>query len=336
MIWKKIIRPISFFAIAAAAVFTSVSAQAADMPDMLVPVGEAIGINIQAKGVIVSEISQLETDNGSVSPAKDAGIVPGDIITMINGQEISCAEDVKNILNSATGAVTINLTRQGNEQQISLTPYKDGDDSFIGLWLREAMSGIGTVTFFDPSTHRFGALGHSISDPVTGTAIPISKGEIMPAQITGVTKGKSGAPGQLGGVFSIDQACGHIDCNCQVGIFGVTFEDFDFDVGQPIPVASEDEIRTGEASILCSASGQVEKYDIQITRLYNDHGEGRSMMIKVTDDDLISITGGIVQGMSGSPIIQDGKLIGAVTHVLISDPEKGYGVSIQDMLSAAA
>ncbi len=336
MIWKKIKEISTVLILATTVIGTSTAAYAAEIPDRLIPVGDAIGISIKTKGVIVSEISELETSNGKVSPAKDAGILPGDIITMINGEEINCAEDIDKILSNSGKTVTMQIIRDGDEMQLTLEPYSDGKDSFIGVWLRDSMSGIGTITYYDPDTNSFGALGHSISDPVTGLIIPLQDGNIMPAQITGVTKGHAGAPGQLGGVFKFDNICGKIDKNCQAGIFGVIIEKYNGELGEAIPVASEDEIQVGSAVILSSASGQVEEYDIEVTRLYHDNSSCRSMMIKVTDQDLIDITGGIVQGMSGSPIIQNGKLIGAVTHVLINNPEKGYGVSIEDMLENAA
>jgi stage IV sporulation protein B len=313
------------------------SASAAELPNKLVPMGTAIGITVKTDGVIVADLSEIDTDSGKVSPAKDAGILPGDVITMVNGCDISSAEDIVNAIENCSGeAISVKLLRDGKERQVTVEPYYDGDDSFLGVWIRDGLTGIGTMTYYDPETGCFGALGHSISDSETGLIIPLREGNIMAADITGAIAGKVGTPGQLCGTFDFDGVIGSIDKNCGEGIFGTVNDSFTYDENGAIEVATDDEIEVGDATVLSCASGELKEYDIEITRLYSDNTDGRSMMIKITDDELLKVTGGIVQGMSGSPIIQNGKLIGAVIHVLINDPQKGYGVSIEDMLDAAA
>ncbi|MGM9521641.1 MAG: SpoIVB peptidase [Oscillospiraceae bacterium] len=337
MIFKKIKNAAAAAMLIAAALILSGGAFAAELPTELVPVGQAVGISIKTQGVIVSELSEMETENGRISPAKDAGILPGDVITMVNGVEVCSTEDmVKALEKTSDGPIAVRLTRDGEERQVTVTPYCGEDENFLGVWVRDSLTGIGTVTYYDPESGTFGALGHSISDSETGLIIPLREGEIMPAHVTGVTAGKSGTPGQLGGAFDYDNVAGEITKNCQVGIFGTTTGDPFDNLGEKLPVAAENEIKVGKAVILSAAGGNVEEYEVEVTRIYSDNTDGRCMMIKVTDDKLIALTGGIVQGMSGSPLIQNGKLIGAVTHVLINDPQKGYAVSIEDMLEAAA
>ena len=248
MIAKRIRSAVLVMLIVLTAAFTSAGALAADLPEELVPVGDAIGISIKTKGVIVSEISEMDTKDGKISPARNAGILPGDIITEINGQEVNSAADIELALNKASETITVRLIRDGSERQVTLEPYMTDEGAYIGLWLRDGMTGIGTVTFYDPATKRFGALGHSVSDPSTGNAVPLREGEIMSAQITSVTPGRSGAPGQLGGVFNFDDICGSIDENCKVGIFGVYFSGNEDNLGSPIPVSKEEDIKVGECS----------------------------------------------------------------------------------------
>ncbi len=309
-------------------------AYASELPTELVPMGCAVGITVRSQGVIVAEISEIETTSGKVSPARDAGLMPGDVITRVAGQDIASAEDLMAALDGCDGAVSIQFTRDGEARQVDIAPWSDGERSFLGIWIKDGVTGIGTMTFYDPATDFFGALGHPISDSETGLIIPVGEGKILSADITGVTPGSPGAPGRLGGVFEANGAIGNIEKNCVVGIFGTVDENFTCDTANSVEVAPEDDIRVGGATILSAASGEVREYDIEIARLYRDNDDGRGMMIKIVDDELLSLTGGIVQGMSGSPILQDGKLIGAVTHVLINDPSKGYAVSIEDMLSA--
>lgn len=328
--FKKAAAGAAIFAVFA--VSLSGAALAAELPETLVPVGEAVGISIKTDGVMVSELSEFDEGGVKRSPAGEAGIRPGDIIVRIDGKDVSSAADMMQALEGVSGEVTVQFTREGKLSQVEVRPHMEEGDGYLGIWVRDGVTGIGTVTYFDPATGRFGALGHSIADSVTGMAVPLREGSIMPAEVTGVTKSRAGTPGQLGGVFDFDKVVGDIDQNCALGIFGTASEELG---SEKLPTAKGSEVRVGPASIISEASGERKEYAVEIVRLYSDSPDGRDMMIKVTDEELIGLTGGIVQGMSGSPIIQDGRLVGAVTHVLINDPRKGYGVFIENMYEAA-
>lgn len=304
------------------------------MPDSLVPVGDIVGISLDAGGAIISELSEIESADGKLSPARDAGLLPGDIITAVNGENILNAVDLIACLEKITdGTIEVQYVRSGETFISNITPYICDGRAFIGIWIKDGIAGIGTVTFYDSSTGFFGALGHSISDTETSEILPYNTGSIYSAEITEVISGKSGNPGLINGSFSKDDSIGTITENSQVGIFGYINDAGELNVTDELPTAAKSEIKLGSASILSSVSGETKEYSIEITRIYSDYNEGRSIMIKVTDSELIALTGGIIQGMSGSPIIQDGKLIGAVTHVLVNDPTKGFGVSVEDMYS---
>ena len=295
----------------------------------LIPVGETVGLDIRTDGVLVVGYS----DKLIPTPAEQAGVAPGDVITAIGGIEVESCQDMCDALAGMDGSpVTVELTRGGKSVELTVTPFSGEERCELGVWLRDSIAGIGTVTYYDPGTGSFGSLGHPITDIDTGVIVPISGGEVLESTVTDVVAGSAGSPGQLVGDFGLDGAIGSVISNTEYGVFGSV--DIPFD-GEPIDVAGEDEVKTGPAKILSNVSGdEVEEYDIEISRIYSGLG-GHGMLITVTDQDLLEVTGGIVQGMSGSPIIQDGKLVGAVTHVLINDPSRGYGVFIDNMLGAA-
>lgn len=301
-------------------------------PEALVPVGEAVGISVKTRGVLVSELSEFSSGGGSFAPAKDAGILPGDIITMVGERAVNSGQELSEALDASPEEVTVRFLRDGEERQVTVRPYRDENGCYLGVWIRDSVTGIGTVTWYDPESGLYGALGHSIADNATGLIVPVREGSIMPAEVTGVTKSRSGSPGQLGGTFDYTRTLGSVDKNCCVGIFGAADGCFE---GQAVPVAASGEVRPGAATVITDVSGTRRDYEIEITRVWSDSDDGRDMMLRVTDPELLAITGGIVQGMSGSPILQNGKLVGAVTHVLINDPEKGYGVFVENMLSEA-
>lgn len=299
---------------------------------MLVPMGCTVGISLDSMGVIVAGYSQEQS-----SPAKKAGILPGDVIIKIGDTDITCAEDIRDC-DLGTGELSITVSRNGAEKVFAVTPTVNPDGTGeLGLWLRDSMSGIGTVTYYDPATGEFGALGHPVNDIDSGLMIPMRAGQISRATITDIVQGKCGVPGQLVGIFDLNAVCGDIQDNTPCGIFGkITEKGFSSSV-TALEAADTKDIHTGKAVIISSINnGSPQEYDIEITRVERGSADGRCMMLKVTDSDLLTATGGIVQGMSGSPIIQDGRLIGAVTHVLINDPARGYGISIEKMLNAAA
>lgn len=304
--------------------------------DYLVPLGNAVGINLQSEGVMIVGVPEILSDGQSVSPALDAGLSAGDIITKLGSQQISTNDDLKSAIAKLDGTqIAVTVTRAGNTVQLKLTPHKTQDGHCeLGLWMRDGIAGIGTLTFYDPETGIFGALGHSVNDLESGGIIPLRTGSVTRSVVTEVVQGKAGLPGQLHGTFNSSSILGTLSINSASGIFGnMTASDITAE-NKALPVAKDSEIKTGPAVIMSNVSGtDVKEYDIEITRIYTGaEAIGRSVMISITDEELLEQTGGIVQGMSGSPIIQNGKLIGAVTHVLINDPTRGYGISIANML----
>ncbi|MDY4143989.1 MAG: SpoIVB peptidase [Oscillospiraceae bacterium] len=301
---------------------------AAALAESLVPGGGAVGIRMTTDGVVVAGISEVETSSGKRSPAADAGLKKGDVITRLGGSEIATAQDFKAALSALDGSkTTVTFERGGKQKQLNITPAQGTDGAWkLGLWLRDGISGVGTLTFYDPATGVYGALGHCISGD-DGEALPLGDGGIYGAEIVGIVQGTVGAPGQLDGKTDAAAFLGDIRINCGCGIFGTA----DFD-GETMETG---EFETGPATIRCTLEGsQTREYGIEIKKVYSS-SEGTTVMLTVTDPELIALTGGIVQGMSGSPIIQNGRLVGAVTHVFVNDPTSGYGVSIEDMLRYA-
>ena len=235
----------------------------------------------------------------------------------------------------SSGSVALTVERGGERQTFTVCPRLGSGGTYqIGLWLRDGVRGLGTVTFYDPATGRYGALGHGVGLPETGELMTAAGGEIFRANVTGVVTGERGAPGELCGAASETQPLGTIEENTVRGIFGRSR--MPLGTLPAMPVAAESEIRLGEATILSTVStGGVRSYDAVITRIARS-GDGGKLTLTITDGDLLTVTGGIVQGMSGSPILQNGKIVGAVTHVLVNDPTKGYGISMENMLEAAS
>lgn len=306
---------------------------AAARPREVVPMGRAVGIKLFSDGVLVVGTSQIEGKD----PARACGLREGDIITHINSEEVDSIEEVRDLLQTI-GGQTMSIRATRGEKQVQLTAQAvqcatDGTYK-LGAWIRDSMAGIGTLTYYDPTTGNFGALGHGINDVDTSLLMPLESGGLMYAEVTDVKKGLAGEPGELHGAFQVQRELGSLSANTKSGIFG-TLTDETMTAGlTPIPVATRKEVVTGTATILSNINGdEVAEYQIQIVRLYpNSTTDTRDMMIRVTDPRLLETTGGIVQGMSGSPILQNGKLIGAVTHVLVSDPTQGYGILLEDML----
>lgn len=302
----------------------------------LIPVGSAVGIEVDVDGVLVDEVSEVITDSGGVYPAKKAGVKIGDVIIGLNGTEIDDLEDFAEYAKSFDGTpVTLTILRQGKQLQCTVTPVLSVEGKYqVGLWLRDKVAGIGTVTYYNPQTGEYGALGHGINDPESGTLIPITEGKTYDASVVDVVQGKSGDPGELTGSFDTHAMFGTVGENTVYGIFGRCS-------GTPstqqcaMETASIGEAVVGEAEILSTVDGSRPKnYSIHIDKIQRKDGEER-YQITVTDPELLQRTGGVVCGMSGSPIIQNGKLIGAVTHVLVNDPTRGYGIFIDNMLEAA-
>ena len=288
----------------------------------VIPVGRAVGIKIFSDGVLVVGFSQIPASGGNVTPAKSCGLREGDVITHINSTEVDTVEEVQEELKRIGGEeMSIRALRDGKTVQVTAQAVKCSTDGTykLGAWLRDSMAGIGTVTYYDPSTGAFGALGHGVNDVDTAQLMPLESGGLLPATVADVKKGKRGEPGELHGAFDADKDMGTLIANTTSGIFGFASGE-ELALREPVEVASKDQVKEGPAVI---------------SKLYPAAQDGRDMMIKVTDPALLEATGGIVQGMSGSPILQDGRLIGAVTHVLVSDPTQGYAILAERMLETA-
>lgn len=293
----------------------------------LIPVGKAVGIKLFADGVLV-----VSTDESS-----PAALQEGDLLLRCNGEKITSTEHLQALLQQNGGQeLTLSLRRGGKNLNASVTPTQWEDGTWrLGVWTRDSMAGVGTLTYYDPLTGEYGALGHGITDTDTAQLMSLSSGSIMETTVKAVKKGQKGEPGELKGDFSVQRDVGSVSANTGSGIFG-TVADGSFISGTPLPVAQRSEVSTGPATILCTISGdETQEYSVEILRLCPGNQDGRDLLLQVTDERLLETTGGIVQGMSGSPILQNGKLVGAVTHVLINDPSQGYGILMEHMLDAA-
>ncbi|MFV0498071.1 MAG: SpoIVB peptidase [Candidatus Fimivivens sp.] len=307
--------------------------------NMVVPAGTPFGIKMFTDGVMVVGLSDLDMQGKAINPAKNAGIRTGDIILSIDGRKISYNEDVGKIVGQSNGReMQVTLRREGAIKQVSLTPIQSPSDENYraGMWVRDSSAGIGTMTYYDPQAGIFAGLGHAICDVDTGDIMPLSSGEAVEVTITGVNRGSSGFPGELRGVFGGNKVIGNLTNNNVTGIFGQSSRPPV--QREPIPLATRGEIHTGAATIYTTVEGkEPQEFAIQIERVATtDTSSTKNMVIKVTDPRLLEITGGIVQGMSGSPIIQDGKLVGAVTHVFVNDPARGYGIFAENMRNTYA
>lgn len=311
------------------------SAQAADITS-LIPIGHTVGIKMSAQGVLVVRLSEVTTTSGAASPARDAGLSEGDMIVSINGAAVDSNDALqKQIALSAGQPVTMVISRDGSEKTIAVTPCADENGVYrIGVLARDSMAGIGTMTYVDPETGKFGSLGHAICESETGVLLPLKEGSVLYSVVGSVQRGAVGEPGALQGKFNSEQELGTVTENTQSGIFGTLSDDTLYKSLASVPVATRDEIQIGDAEILSNVEGDtVERFSVQVVKLYPEDDEyGRGMMLRVTDDKLIEKTGGIVQGMSGSPVMQNGKIIGAVTHVLVNDPTCGYAIGIEKMI----
>ena len=295
--------------------------------DALVPVGQVVGLQLDNGKVTVADLAPD-------SPAKAAGVQAGDGIEAINGQAVTCPQDLKTALDRCGDQVKLDIRRQDQRLTLTVTPKTTPEGKKLGIYLRSGVTGIGTITYYNPKTGEFAALGHGVNEP-SGSLVAMQSGLAYPARVQSIRRGRSGAPGQLIGAVRDSQPLGQLSRNTSQGVFGNTSRALP---GQAIPVANSQQVRPGEATILSTVQGDSpQQYSVEILKIYaKDRRGGRNMLIKVTDPRLLEATGGIVQGMSGSPIIQNGKLIGAVTHVLVNDPTTGYGIFIENMLDAAA
>ena len=297
------------------------------------PGGDVFGIKLYTKGIMIVGIDSVTTDSGSDNPAESAGLKCGDVITHINGKKaISSQQLTEAVENSKGGALEFTVERNGESSKHNLTPSMSVNGKYkAGIWVRDSSAGIGTVTFYDNDSKMFAGLGHGVCDVDTGKIMPLDNGEAVNAKVNGFYKSTSGNPGELCGVFS-ESVIGKLLLNHEMGVYGNLYS---LSGRRTIPVALENEVQLGAAQMITTIDENgPEYYDIEIVKIYPSSDlSARNMIIKVTDPVLLEKTGGIVQGMSGSPIVQNSMLVGAVTHVFVSEPTRGYAVFAQRMVN---
>ncbi|MDE6456382.1 MAG: SpoIVB peptidase [Dysosmobacter sp.] len=294
---------------------------------MLVPVGHTVGIKLFSRGVVVVKLP----DGGT--PARECGLRAGDVIVKCGADAVTSTEQFQSLLQKSGGnTANLQIDRAGDRVTLSVEPSQNGQGVYcIGAWVRDSMAGIGTMTWYDPATGVFGALGHGVTDTDTALLMPFSNGSILPSTVKAVKRGEAGTAGELRGDFDLSGDLGPLYANTDQGIFGKL--DQAPQPGTPVPTGAA---LPGPAKILANVQGdEVREYDIEILKVASASADGRDLVLSVKDPALLETTGGIVQGMSGSPILQNGQIVGAVTHVLLNDPTKGYGILIDHMLEAA-
>lgn len=312
-------------------IFCSPNITFAESEKLLQPVGQTVGITLQMDGVTIVDTADFEDQDGkSQNPAKDAGIKAGDIIKKMDGKHVADTKALDAAVQEGN-EIVVSYERNGKLEETTITPYlAEADGRYhIGVWVKDAASGIGTVTYIDPENGQFVALGHGISDPSSGQILEISEGDILKSTVVSVQKGGRGEPGELIGVFADGrEKLGDIERNTLTGLVGSVDDISAFQTAcEPVPIAKRENVHEGTAYILSNIEGnKVEKFEVEIQKINKDTESTKGMVIKVTDGRLLEKTGGIVQGMSGSPIIQDDHFVGAVTHVFVNAPEKGYAI----------
>ena len=302
----------------------------------LEPGGTPFGVKLFTEGVVVIGFGEVATAKGSRCPAREAGIEEGDVVITVDGKRVTGNADLSAIVSSSEGGrLEIVLTRNEERKTVYVSPAnaKDGTGFKIGMWVRDSSAGIGTLTYYNPETEIVAGLGHGVTDADTEIVLPVQRGELVAVSVTGVEKGQVGAPGELKGAFHNESPFASLRYNCPAGVFGRVIGERSAEA--LLPIALKQEVQRGEASILCTVEGDTPAYysaEILSVNL-SENAVTQNIIIKITDRALLDKTGGIVQGMSGSPIIQNGKIVGAVTHVFLNDPTKGYGIFIENMLS---
>ena len=295
------------------------------------------GIRFYMQGILVAGVTEVISGGGRVSPAGDAGLREKDFILEADGEKLLSVGQLSDILaNSGGKAISLRISREGKEKLLSLTPVASDPDGIYraGMWIRDSAAGIGTVSFIDPESGAFAGLGHGVCDGDTGLLLPLREGSVTEVVVRGIKKGAPGKPGELQGFFA-GKDKGVLSANAGTGVYGYfdekALEPASF--GEPLPVAKPGELRPGKACIYCTLGEDgVQSYEVEIEHVGSADAACKNFSLHVTDPALLAAAGGIVQGMSGSPVIQDGKLVGAVTHVRISDPTRGYGIFIGNML----
>ncbi len=306
-----------------------------ELPEYLVPVGNTVGIKINTDGILVLGTGYINTTDGRLLiPAKDKVFV-GDIIYKVNGQNVKNKEELADITSSAEN-VELVINRNGQTITTNIKAEKSViDEKYkIGLWVRDTTQGIGTISFYDPKTNEYYALGHGILDIDTKELMKVKDGEVLACDITSISKGEEGAPGEIIGEIKVGRSIGSVEDNTLEGVKGklTSTENLNI-VSEKLELMDKADVKVGEAYILSNVNkGQVEKYKINIVQVDKNSVGNKNMVIEITDESLLAVTSGIIQGMSGSPIIQNDKIVGAVTHVFVNNPKKGYGVFVENMV----
>ncbi len=303
--------------------------------------GQSIGVMLYTKGALVVGTMDVLDENGNEkNPAKDAGLQAGDVIISLNGEEIGDAVHLSELINSMEESTArLVVVRGGEKKEISITPVADREAGLMkmGVWVRDSTAGVGTMSFYDPASKTVAGLGHAIEDVDTGEELSVKEGELVESSVIEIKKGEAGAPGELKGAFDTkNKVIANIEKNTSFGIYGKAESAVQNTLyPDPLPICKKEDAKTGHATILTTVDGNgIAEYSCKITRLFSQSAPTqKSFIVEIDDEKLLGLTGGIVQGMSGSPVIQNGKIVGAVTHVFMDDPTKGYGVYIEWMLS---
>lgn len=307
---------------------------------VLIPGGQSVGVKMDVRGVLIVGLEEIEdVDGKKVNPGLLSGLQIGDIIIEINGTEVYRADEVRSLVNEAGDTVKLKIKRNNEIINVDMKPVKSGKDGLykLGVWVKDKTAGIGTLTYYDPANSTFGALGHGIVDADTGTILSVETGTLLECQVQEVQEGKSGEPGEIKGIFyHTNDPLGSLERNSKFGVFGIAYNPIENELySKPLIVAPKEQVKTGKAYILSTLSNnEVKRFEIEIEKIEKqDAPADKSMVIRVTDEELLAETGGIIQGMSGSPIIQNDRIVGAVTHVFVNDPQRGYGIFIEWMLN---
>lgn len=310
---------------------SAAAAAAQDTSRQVIPLGSAFGIKLFTDGVIVASLSDIYTEEGVCCPAAEAGILPGDYLLQADGQDIPDNGALARYIGSSQGEViSFQVRREDQVFSVEVTPVY-GEGSFkTGMWVRDSAAGIGTLTFYDPATGVFAGLGHGICDMDTNGVMALKSGEPAPITLSGIVKGQADSPGQLRGYFSSEESLGTLLANRETGVYGTLHQ---APAGEAVETLTREEVATGPVQLLVSLDEtRPQLYEAEIQEIINRDKTTKNLVVQVTDPRLLERTGGIVQGMSGAPILQNGKLAGAITHVFTEDPTLGYGIFISNML----
>lgn len=310
---------------------------------VLVPGGQSVGVRMDVRGVLVVGLEEIQTSGGEkINPGLVSGLQIGDTILSVNGTKVYSADEVQTLVNEIRSTVKLKVKRNQQKLTICVKPVKAKSDGLykLGIWVKDKTAGIGTLTYYDPANGTFGALGHGIVDVETNSILQVASGQLLQSQVQEVKEGSDGNPGEIRGIFyHTSDPLGTLQKNCNFGVFGTAAKELSNPMyPDPIPVGTQDQIRKGRAYILSTlGDNRIQRFEIEIEKIERQRKpDDKGLVIRVTDPKLIRESGGIVQGMSGSPIIQNGRIVGAITHVFVNDAKRGYGIFIEWMLGESA